>query len=136
MQATGLEPHAERRAMAARNAVVLGVPGLDLRPDLAPAGLAGLAPPDAVFVGGGVSDRAVLDAAWDALLPGGRLVANAVTVEGQAVLTALWRERGGDLIRIMVERAGPVGEMNGWRPSMPVMQWAAVRADVQTAARA
>lgn len=128
MRATGLEPNAERRAMAARNALTLGVPGLDLRPDTAPDGLAGLAAPDAVFVGGGVSDAAVIDAAWDALAPGGRLVANAVTVEGQAMLMAQWRERGGDLNRLLVERAGPVGAMNGWRPAMPVMQWAVTRA--------
>lgn len=127
MRATGLEPHAERRAMAARNAVTLGVPGLDLRADPAPDGLADMDAPDAVFVGGGVSDRAVLDAAWNALSPGGRLVANAVTVEGQAVLTALWQERSGDLVRLQVERAGPVGEMHGWRPAMPVMQWAVTR---------
>lgn len=114
--------------MAARNAVTLGVPGLDLRADPAPDGLSDLDAPDAVFVGGGVSDRAVLDAAWQALSPGGRLVANAVTVEGQAVLTALWQERGGDLVRLLVERAGPVGEMHGWRPAMPVMQWAVIRA--------
>ncbi|MDF1736061.1 MAG: precorrin-6y C5,15-methyltransferase (decarboxylating) subunit CbiE [Minwuia sp.] len=128
MRATGLEPNVERRAMAARNAVTLGVPGLDLSPDTAPGGLADLDAPDAVFVGGGVSDRAVLDACWNALAPGGRLVANAVTVEGQTVLTALWQERGGDLTRMLVERAGPVGAMNGWRPAMPVMQWAVTRA--------
>ena len=128
MRATGLEPHAERRAMAARNAVTLGVPGLELSADTAPDGLADMDAPDAVFVGGGVSDRAVLDAAWNALSPGGRLVANAVTVEGQAMLMALWQERGGDLVRLQVERAGPVGEMHGWRPAMPVMQWAVIRA--------
>ncbi|MDF1720475.1 MAG: precorrin-6y C5,15-methyltransferase (decarboxylating) subunit CbiE [Minwuia sp.] len=128
MRATGLEPHSERRAMAARNALHLGVPALDLRSDTAPDGLDGLDRPDAIFIGGGVSDRAVVDAAWAALPPGGRLVANAVTVEGQTVLTAAWQDIGGDLTRIMVERAGPVGQMNGWRTSMPVMQWAVVRA--------
>jgi len=127
MRATGLEPHDARRAMAARNALHLGVPGLDLRPDTAPDGLAELGAPDAIFIGGGVSDRAVVDAAWAALPVGGRLVANAVTVEGQMVLTAAWQDLGGDLSRIMLERAGPVGQMNGWRASMPVMQWSVVR---------
>lgn len=127
MRATGLEPHDARRAMAARNALHLGVPAFDLRPDMAPAGLAGLDAPDAIFIGGGVSDRAVVDAGWSALPPGGRLVANAVTVEGQTVLTAAWQDLGGDLSRIMLERAGPVGQMNGWRAAMPVMQWAVVR---------
>lgn len=127
MRATGLEPHDARRAMAARNALHLGVPMLDLRPDLAPAGLIGLDAPDAIFIGGGVSDRTVVDAAWTALPRGGRLVANAVTVEGQTVLTAAWQDLGGDLSRIMLERAGPVGQMNGWRTAMPVMQWSVVR---------
>ena len=68
-----------------------------------------------------------MDAAIDALRPGGRLVANAVTLEMEALLLALHAERGGDLTRIAVSRAAPVGSMQGWRPTMPVTQWSWVK---------
>lgn len=126
-RAVALEPNAERRAMAADNAIALGAPELKLIDGRAPDALADLPGPDAVFVGGGASDPAVIPACWDALKPGGRIVANAVTLEGQAELLRAHRERGGELIRIAVERASPVGGMTGWRPAMPVMQWSAVR---------
>ena len=64
-----------------------------------------------------------MDAAIDALKPGGRLVANAVTLEMETVLLALYARLGGDLTRIAVSRAAPVGTMQGWRPAMPVTQW-------------
>jgi precorrin-6Y C5,15-methyltransferase (decarboxylating) len=79
--------------------------------------------PDAVFVGGAVSVPGVLAACWAALRPGGRLVANAVTVESEAALVGWYRERGGSLTRLRVERAAPVGGYTGWRPALPVTQW-------------
>ena len=126
-RAIALEPHAARRAMAADNAVALGVPELKLIDGRAPDALSGLPAPDAVFVGGGVSDPAVIPACWSALKTGGRIVANAVTLEGQAELQRAFRDHGGELIRIAIDRAEPVGSMTGWRPAMPVMQWSAVR---------
>ena len=90
----------------------------------APAALAGLPPPDAIFVGGGGSETGVMDAAIEALKPGGRLVANAVTLEMEAVLIARHAANGGELTRIAISRAAPVGTMQGWRPAMPVTQWA------------
>ena len=125
-RAIGIEPRADRRAMAAENALALGAPRLDLREGSAPAALAGLPAPDAVFVGGGLSDDAVA-AALDALRPLGRLVANAVTLESEARLIALHARRGGDLVRLDVARAEPVGRYTGWRPSMPVTQWSMVK---------
>ena len=120
--AIGLEPHAERRAMAAANAVALGAPRLKLIDAAAPKGLEGLPQPDAVFIGGGLSET-VAEAALAALAPHGRLVANAVTLESEAVLMTLYHRHGGDLTRLSVARAAPVGAMTGWRPSMPVTQW-------------
>lgn len=125
-RAVGIEPRADRRAMAAANALALGAPRLDLVAGSAPEALAGLAAPDAIFVGGGVSG-AVFDACWVALRPLGRFVANAVTLESEALLIALHRAHGGDLTRIAVSRAGPVGRMTGWRPLMPVTQWSLVK---------
>jgi precorrin-6Y C5,15-methyltransferase (decarboxylating) len=126
-RAIGLEPHEERRQMAADNAVALGVPGLELIDASAPDGLADLPPPDAIFVGGGLTADGLLDACLKALKPGGRLVANAVTLESEAVLLAAHRNTGGDLGRISVQRASPVGGLTGWRPLMPVTQWSLIK---------
>lgn len=125
--AVAVEQVPARADRIARNARALGVPDLAVVVGRAPEALAGLAPPDAVFVGGGVSDPAVVAAAWAALPAGGRLVANVVTLEGEAALIEARRRLGGRLTRIAIARAEPVGGMTGWRPAMPVTQWAATK---------
>lgn len=125
--ATALEPKPERAARARVNAARLGVPGLDVREAAAPGGLAGLPAPDAVFVGGGATVEGVVDACWAALKPGGRLVVNAVTLETEALLLAARGTLGGDLLRLQVSHADPVGRMTGWRPAMPVTQFVATK---------
>jgi len=125
-RAIGLEPRADRRAMAAENALALGTPRLDLRDGAAPAALEGLPSPDAVFIGGGLSE-AVFGACWSALRPLGRLVANAVTLESESTLLELHKRHGGQLAKLAVHRAEPVGRMTGWRPLMPVTQWSLVK---------
>jgi len=127
LSAVALEARADRAARIRRNAVALGVPGLTVVEGSAPAALNGLAAPDAVFLGGGGTDPGVLDAAVALLRPGGRLVANAVTLEMQALLAGVAGRLGGDLTTISVARAGPVGGMTAWRPAMPVVQWAWVK---------
>ncbi|MBD1548938.1 precorrin-6y C5,15-methyltransferase (decarboxylating) subunit CbiE [Roseibium aggregatum] len=122
-KAIGLEPNADRRGMASENALALGVPGLEIRDATAPDGLSGLPAPDAIFIGGGLTADGIVDACHDALKDGGRLVANAVTLEGEAVLLDAHRRLGGGLTRISLERAGAVGGLTGWRPLMPVTQW-------------
>lgn len=123
MRAIGIEERPERAARAGRNAVALGTPDLRIVEGRAPEALKDLPAPDAVFVGGGFSDNGVFDAVWAALKPGGRLVVNAVALETEARLIALHARHGGDLTRIQVSRAEPVGTMFGWRPAMPVTQW-------------
>ena len=125
-RAIGIEPRADRRAMAAANALALGAPRLELVEGEAPDALDGLPPPDAIFIGGGLSD-AVFAAAWDALKPLGRLVANAVTLESEATLLALHKSHGGQLVKLSIARAEPVGGLTGWRPAMPVTQWSLVK---------
>ncbi|BBF92893.1 precorrin-6y C5,15-methyltransferase (decarboxylating) subunit CbiE [Blastochloris tepida] len=126
-RAIGIESSADRLVRAQRNALTLGVPQFDLRLGEAPAALAGLPAPDAVFIGGGANDAGVIEAAWAALRPGGRLVVNAVTLETEAKAMA-WQARvGGALTRIAIERAGPVGSFTAWRPALPVVQWVARR---------
>jgi len=127
LRAIGIEAREDRAARAARNAAALGATDLEIIAGTAPAALAGLAQPDAVFIGGGLTHAGVLDAAWTALRPGGRLVANAVTLESEAMLAHLFAERGGDLVRLALARADRVGGMHGWRPAMPVTQWRVVK---------
>jgi precorrin-6Y C5,15-methyltransferase (decarboxylating) len=106
-----------------RNALAVGAPDLKVVTGRAPQALAGLPEPDAVFVGGGLADADVFDAAWAALKPGGRLVTNAITIESEARLAELFSRHGGELTRIAVARADAVGGMHGWRPAMPVTHW-------------
>ena len=126
-RAIAIEPKPQRRAMIAENATALGVPTLEIIDGTAPEALTGLAPPDAVFIGGGVSAGGVIEACWAALRPGGRLVANAVTLEGEAALLAQCGRRGGTLTRIAVSRAAPMGPYQSWRPLMTVTQWAVTK---------
>lgn len=123
LHAVAIEAEAERAARIRRNARSLGVPGLDIVEGHAPEALAGLPQPDAVFVGGGGSRDGVMAITMERLRAGGRLVANAVTLEMEAVLLDLYARHGGELSRITVSRAAPVGGKSGWRPAMPVTQW-------------
>ncbi len=123
LRAIGIEARSDRAGRAARNAAALGVPELEIVQGRAPEALAGLTRPDAVFIGGGMMDDGVFDAAWSALKSGGRLVANAVSLETEARLAGYFQHFGGDLVRLQVARADRVGAMSGWRPAMPVTQW-------------
>ncbi|MBW9051484.1 precorrin-6y C5,15-methyltransferase (decarboxylating) subunit CbiE [Rhizobium mesosinicum] len=123
LKTIAIEQAPERAALIARNAASFGVPQLALVEGTAPEALAGLPAPDVIFIGGGGSEAGVMDAAIAALKRGGRLVANAVTLEMEAVLLAEYRARGGALTKIEITRAAPVGGMSGWRPAMPVTQW-------------
>ena len=126
-RAIGIEAREDRLGTARANAQALGVPHYDLKLGAAPEALKGLPTPDAVFVGGGASRDGVLDAVWQALPPGGRLVVNAVTLETEAILIAWQARHGGALLRLSVERAGPVGGRTGWRAAMPVVQWSVTK---------
>ena len=126
-RAVAVERSAERAERIARNAARLGVPVLEVRTGDAPGMLAGLPDPDAVFVGGGATVPGVLDGCWERLRPGGRLVAHAVTLESEQVLVSWHHRVGGELTRVAVEQAGPLGTFTGWQPSRPVVLWSVVR---------
>ncbi|WP_045837119.1 bifunctional cobalt-precorrin-7 (C(5))-methyltransferase/cobalt-precorrin-6B (C(15))-methyltransferase [Hyphomicrobium sp. 99] len=126
--AIGIERDAERAARAVRNSVNLGVPHLDIRHGAAPEALSGLAQPDAVFIGCGSAGGKVIEVCWNALKPGGRIVANAVTLESEVALLAAYQSHGGTLTRLSIERAEPVGKLTAWRPAMPVLQWVSAKA--------
>jgi precorrin-6Y C5,15-methyltransferase (decarboxylating) len=123
LRAAAIEARSDRAQRIRRNAAAFGVPELEVMEGRAPEALMQLAVPDAVFIGGGASEPAVLDTAMGALKPGGRLVANAVTLETEALLMARQASLGGTLARIAISRADSVGGKTGWRPAMPVTQW-------------
>jgi precorrin-6Y C5,15-methyltransferase (decarboxylating) len=123
-RAVAIERAPERAARAAANALRLGVPQLDVRTGQAPAALDGLQAPDAIFVGGGLTAPGLLERCHDALNPGGRLVANAVTLEGEQLLAQAHAAHGGSLTRIEIAHAEPLGGYASWRPQRPVVQWA------------
>ena len=104
------------------NAERHGVPGFKPISGNAAEQIANLPRPDAVFIGGGMSEQ-VISVAQAALRPGGCLVAHAVTIESESVIIAAWQRAGGDLVRLSVQHADPVGGFHGWRPLMPVTQW-------------
>ena len=126
-RAIGIEARADRAARAGRNALALGVPHLRLVTGEAPAALADLPPPDAVFVGGGATREGTLETCWSALRSGGRMVANAVTIETEACLFAAYETYGGTLLRLSIDRLDAIGSMHGFRPAMTVTQWAVAK---------
>lgn len=121
MRATAIEAKSDRAARIHRNAAAFGVPGLNVIEGAAPAAFEGLAQPDAIFIGGGASSA--LDAAVHALRPGGRLVVNAVTIETEALVMSRRATLGGELSRVAIARAEPIGSRQAWRPALPVTQW-------------
>ena len=125
--AVAVERSPSRAAVIARNATSLGVPGLRIVAGAAPEALDGLPVPDAVFVGGGIGKPGLLPLLWARLRPGGRLVANAVTAEGEARLLDWHTSHGGALTRIAVSRAEPRGSHHLWRPLATVTQLAAAK---------
>jgi precorrin-6Y C5,15-methyltransferase (decarboxylating) len=127
LRAIAIERRPDRAARIHRNAAAFGVPDLEIIESAAPGVLSTLAAPNAVFVGGGASDPSLLDAVVDALSPGGRLVVNAVTTETETMLLTRHARVGGELVRIALSRAEPVGGKTGWRAAMPVTQWVWVK---------
>ena len=130
-RAVALEAREDRAARIAENARRLGVPELDVRVGAAPEALEGLPTPDAVFIGGGITTPGLLERCWAALSPGGRLVANTVTLEGEQVASAARAVHGGTLTRIEIAHAEPVGGFTGWRVQMPVVQWCARKGEAR-----
>jgi precorrin-6Y C5,15-methyltransferase (decarboxylating) len=123
LRAIGIEVRQDRADRAARNALALGAPDLKIVTGTAPTAFESLEAPDAVFIGGGISNDGVFEGAWARMKPGGRLVANVVSLEGETRLAALFRAHGGELVRLAVSHAKPVGSMHGFKPVMPVTQW-------------
>jgi precorrin-6Y C5,15-methyltransferase (decarboxylating) len=123
MRAIAIERRGDRATRIVRNAAACGVPALQVIAAAAPGALAELPKPDAIFIGGGAGEPGVLDTAARALRPGGRFVVNAVTLETETLLLGRHAVLGGELLRLAITRAEPLGEKIGWRAAMPVTQW-------------
>ncbi|WP_166357739.1 precorrin-6y C5,15-methyltransferase (decarboxylating) subunit CbiE [Pseudomonas akapageensis] len=126
-RALAIEADAGRQQFIEHNRDALGVPGLQLIRGRAPQALEGLERPDAIFIGGGVTREGILQTCWEQLRPGGRLVANAVTLQSELTLVD-WRERhGGELTRIHIAQAQPLGEFDTWRQALPITLLEAIK---------
>jgi precorrin-6Y C5,15-methyltransferase (decarboxylating) len=126
-RAIAIEAREDRAHLIRRNADNHGVPHIEIVTRRAPEAFANLPQPQAILIGGGASDANLLDAAYAALSPGGRLVVNAVTLEAEAELIRRFKAVGGDLIRIAIARANPLGSYQAWRPALPVTQWSVTK---------
>ncbi|MDB9374899.1 precorrin-6y C5,15-methyltransferase (decarboxylating) subunit CbiE [Nodularia sphaerocarpa] len=125
--AIAIEQNSSRLGYIADNAAALGTPHLKIISGKAPLILQDLPTPDAIFIGGGVTAPGLFDICWNALRPGGRLVANVVTVEGEQILFKWYEQVGGSLTRIAIQRAEPIGKFLGWRAMSPVTQWRGIK---------
>jgi precorrin-6Y C5,15-methyltransferase (decarboxylating) len=123
--AVAFERDEARRRYIESNAEAFGV-SIDVCGE-APKAFDGAEAPSAIFVGGGLTQSGLLDACLDNLAPGGRLVANAVTAESESVLAQAYSRLGGQLRRFQHYRGEPLGGFTGWRPQMPVTQWAVTK---------
>ncbi|MDZ7962735.1 MAG: precorrin-6y C5,15-methyltransferase (decarboxylating) subunit CbiE [Aulosira sp. DedQUE10] len=126
-RAIAIEQNSSRLRHIADNAAALGVPNLQIIAGKAPNSLKDLPQPDAIFIGGGVTADGLFDICWSAIKPGGRLVANVVTIEGEQTLFKWYQQVGGNFTRIAIQRAEPIGKFLGWRGMAPVTQWIAVK---------
>jgi precorrin-6B C5,15-methyltransferase / cobalt-precorrin-6B C5,C15-methyltransferase len=122
-RAIAIEQNSTRLSYIADNAAALGVPNLQIIAGKAPNILTNLPQPDAIFIGGGVTADGLFDICWSALKPGGILVANVVTIEGEQTLFKWYEQVGGNFTRIAIQHAEPIGKFLGWRAMAPVTQW-------------
>jgi precorrin-6Y C5,15-methyltransferase (decarboxylating) len=124
-RAVAVERDAVRAERARVNARTLGVPQLEVVTGSAPEALRELPGPNAIFIGGGLTTVGVIDRCWSSLRPGGRMVVNAVTLEGERILAGARERCGGELVRIEIAHAEPLGSFEAWRAQLPVVQWSA-----------
>jgi precorrin-6B C5,15-methyltransferase / cobalt-precorrin-6B C5,C15-methyltransferase len=121
-QAIAIEQHPQRLQLIGDNMAALGTPQLQLVQGKAPAALVDLPTPDAIFIGGGLTTPELLATCWAALRSGGRLVANAVTIESELQLLQWHQQVGGELTRIAIQRTQTIGGFLGWKPLKPITQ--------------
>ncbi|MBD2293329.1 precorrin-6y C5,15-methyltransferase (decarboxylating) subunit CbiE [Anabaena sphaerica FACHB-251] len=131
-RAIAIEQNANRLNYITDNAAALGTPNLQIIAGKAPEVIQELPTPDAIFIGGGVTAPGLFDLCWNRLRPGGRMVANVVTLEGEKTLFEWYEKAGGNFTRISIQRAEPIGKFLGWKGMSPVTQWVAYKSSLLT----
>ncbi|MBE9250201.1 precorrin-6y C5,15-methyltransferase (decarboxylating) subunit CbiE [Dolichospermum sp. LEGE 00240] len=126
-RAIAIEQNSTRLNYIADNAAALGTPNLQIMAGKALEVILNLPAPNAIFIGGGVTAPEILENCWNALLPGGRMVVNIVTLEGEQRLYQWYETVGGNFTRIAIQRAEPIGKFLGWKSMSPVTQWVGIR---------
>ena len=126
-RAIAIEQNSTRINYIADNAAALGTPNLQIMAGKALEVIPNLPAPNAIFIGGGVTVPEILENCWNALLPGGRMVVNVVTLEGEQRLYQWYEKVGGTFTRIAIQRAEPIGKFLGWKAMSPVTQWVGVK---------
>ena len=126
-KAIAIEKSKDRTKIIEKNAFELGVPMLEILNGIAPKVLKDLTPPDAIFIGGGITSEEMIQTCWDKLKPGGRLVSNVVTIEGEKELLCWQSENGGDLTRINISHVEKIGNFQGWKEFRSVTQLAVIK---------
>ena len=130
-RAIAIESNPKRAQLIRSNATTLGTPDVDIVVGTAVPALTGLARPDAIFVGGGITQPRLFDECWRSLKPGGRLVANVISLEGEQILDQWQRTAGGQLTRIAVSRGETIGKFRCFKPLMAVTQFCAIKHEIQ-----
>jgi precorrin-6Y C5,15-methyltransferase (decarboxylating) len=126
-RAIAIEQNSTRLNYIADNAAALGTPNLQIMAGKALEVIPNLPTPNAIFIGGGVTAPEILENCWNVLVPGGRMVVNVVTLEGEQRLYQ-WHEKvGGNFTRIAIQRAEPIGKFLGWKSMSPVTQWIGIK---------
>ena len=125
--AIAIEPEAKRREFIKLNATRLGVPNISIIAEKAPDCFTELSAPDAIFIGGGLASEGMIEKCFQSLKAGGRLVANAVTIEGENHLLVALDQFGGELTRIAISHLSPVGNYRSWKPALPITQWSTIK---------
>jgi precorrin-6Y C5,15-methyltransferase (decarboxylating) len=123
--AVAFERDGARRERITKNATAFGA-AVEVRGP-APESFEGVRAPTAIFIGGGLTHPGLLEGCYFHLMGGGRLVANAVTIESEAVLAQWHSKHGGEMRRYQHYRGEPVGGFTGWRAAMPVTQWTMIK---------
>jgi precorrin-6Y C5,15-methyltransferase (decarboxylating) len=126
-RAIAIEQNLSRLQYITDNANALGTPNLEIVKGKAPYSLQNLPQPDAIFIGGGITYENLFETCWQALPTGGKFVANAVTIESELKLLHLSQQYGGELLRIAIQRAEPLGKFLTWRSLSPITQWTVVK---------
>jgi precorrin-6Y C5,15-methyltransferase (decarboxylating) len=126
-RAIAIEQNSTRLNYMADNAAALGTPNLQIMAGKALEVIPNLPAPNAIFIGGGVTAPEILENCWNVLLPGGRMVVNVVTLEGEQRLYQWYETVGGNFTRIAIQRAEPIGKFLGWKAMSPVTQWVGVK---------